>query len=113
MTFIISQAEQPLRGMELQEKEVQKDKAYRKSVWKEPIVERCLFILDLQSVISLVKGKYSVGRKFQGLAVRGKKLLTDILVTSRDGDKKIMESIRMASRPPQTIRKWRQLSQFR
>ena len=32
--------------------------------------------------------KYSTGREFQSLAVRGKKLLTYILVTSSNGDKK-------------------------
>ena len=41
-------AEQPLWGMELQEKEVQKDKAYRKSVEKEPADKRCLLDLELK-----------------------------------------------------------------
>ena len=44
--------------------------------------------------------KYSIDREFQSLAVQGKELLKDIRVTSRDGDRKIMQSIRMASRPP-------------
>ena len=34
----------------------------------------------------------------------------DILVTSRNGDRKIMQSVRITSRPP--LRKWNQLSQF-
>ena len=37
----------------------------------------------------------------------------DILVTSRVGDRKIMQSIRITSRPPSGIRKRNQLSQFR
>ena len=37
----------------------------------------------------------------------------DILVTSRIGDRKIMQSIRITSRPPSGKRKWNQLSQFR
>ena len=37
----------------------------------------------------------------------------DILVTSRNGDKKIMQSIRITSRPTLRIRKWNQFSQFR
>ena len=37
----------------------------------------------------------------------------DILVTSRNGDRKIMQSIRITSRPPSRIRKWNQFSQFR
>ena len=36
----------------------------------------------------------------------------DILVTSRNGDRKIMQSIRIMSRPPSRKRKWNQLSQF-
>ena len=37
----------------------------------------------------------------------------DILVVSRNGDRKIMQSTRIMSRPPLRIRKWNQLSQFR
>ena len=37
----------------------------------------------------------------------------DILVTSRNGDRKIMQSIRITSRPPSRISKWNQFSQFR
>ena len=37
----------------------------------------------------------------------------DIFVTSRNGDRKIMQSIRISSRPPLRKRKWNQLSQFR
>ena len=36
----------------------------------------------------------------------------DILVTSRNGDRKIMQSIRMTSRPPSRKRKGNKLSQF-
>ena len=36
----------------------------------------------------------------------------DILVTSRNGDRKMMQSIRITSRPPSRKRKWNQLSQF-
>ena len=56
--------------------EAQKIKAYRESVEKEPTVKRCLLILDLQPFRSLVKGKHSIGREFQSLAVQGKKPLT-------------------------------------
>ena len=37
----------------------------------------------------------------------------DILVTSRNGDRKFMQSIRITSRPPSRIRKWNQFNQFR
>ena len=36
----------------------------------------------------------------------------DILVTSRNGDRKIMQSIRITSRPSSRKRKWNQLSWF-
>ena len=36
----------------------------------------------------------------------------DILVTSRNGDRKIMQSIKIMSRPPSRKRKCNQLSQF-
>ena len=35
-----------------------------------------------------------------------------ILVTARNGDSKIVQSIRITSRPPSRKRKWNQLSQF-
>ena len=37
----------------------------------------------------------------------------DTLVTSTNGDRKIMQSIKITSRPPPTISKWNHLSQFR
>ena len=64
----------------------------------------CLLILVLKPFRSYEE-KNSIGREFQSLAVRGKKLLTDIVVTSRNGDRKILQSIR--------IMKWNQVSQFR
>ena len=36
----------------------------------------------------------------------------DILVTSSNGHRKIMQSIRITRRPPSRKRKWNQLSQF-
>ena len=38
---------------------------------------------------------------------------TDILVTSRNGERKIMQSSRITSRPTSGIRKWKQFIQFR
>ena len=37
----------------------------------------------------------------------------ETLVTSRNGDRKIMQSIRMTSRPSLRIREWNQEGQFR
>ena len=36
----------------------------------------------------------------------------DILIPSRNGDRKIMQSLRITSRPPLRKKKWSQLSQF-
>ena len=36
----------------------------------------------------------------------------DILVKSRNGDRKVKKSIRITSRPPSEKRKWNQLCQF-
>ena len=45
--------------------------------------------------------------------VRKETVDIDILVTSRNGDRIFMQSIRIISRPPSRIRKWNQLRQFR
>ena len=37
----------------------------------------------------------------------------DMLITSRNGDRKILQYIRITSRTPSRIKKWNQLSQFR
>ena len=61
--------------MSYKKKKHKKIKAYMKSLWKEPTVNECLLILDLKP-LRYIKGKHSIGREFQSLAVRGKKLLT-------------------------------------
>ena len=42
-------------------------------IWKEPRVKKCLLILDLKPLRSQVKGKNSIGKGLQSLAVHGKK----------------------------------------
>ena len=37
----------------------------------------------------------------------------DILITSKNGDKKVKQCNRITSRSPSRIRKWKQLSQFK
>ena len=48
-----------------------------------------------------------------GVCLRKETVGIDILMTSRNGDRKIMQSIRITSRPSSRIRKWNYLSQFR
>ena len=77
---------QPLRDMELQKKRSTKGLRYiyRKSVQKEDTVKICFLILDLKTFRPQVKAKHSTDREFSCLAVGGKKLDIDILVTSRN-----------------------------
>ena len=44
--------------------------------------------------------------------VRKESVDKDILITSKNGDRKIMQSIKVMSRPPSRKRKWYQLIQF-
>ena len=44
---------------------------------------------------------------------RKENVVIGILVTSRNGDRKILQSIRITSRPSSRIRKWNKLSKFR
>ena len=72
------------------------------------------------SVNSRLKATKIIGRRkvfhrqrIPELSCAGKKAVDiDILVTSRNGGTKIMQSIRITSRPPSRKRKWNQLSQF-
>ena len=75
LEFTPFEAEQPLRGMKLQEKDAQKDKVCWKSVQKEPKEKMCQLILELQPFRLQFKGKDSMGVEFRSLAVQGKKLL--------------------------------------
>ena len=58
---------------------------------------------------SLVKSQLS---HLESSRAREETVDIDILVTYRNGDRKIMQSIRITSRPPLRKRKWNQLSQF-
>ena len=44
-------------------------KAYRKSLYKEPTVNRCLLIPDLKPVRLQLREKHSIGREFQSQAM--------------------------------------------
>ena len=59
-----------------------------------------------------MKGKLHSQRIPESSCVRKETVDIDILVTFRNGDRKIMQSIRITSRPPSRKRKWNQLSQF-
>ena len=110
--FTPCKAEQPLRNMELQEKKVLKD--YRiQEICKKRTKSKVSVNSNLKSFRSEVKRKHSIYREFQSLAVRRMKLLTDTLVTSKNGDRKFVLSIGRVGRPTLKIRKWKHLSQLR
>ena len=97
-------------------KKRKKIKAYRKSFSKETKVNRCQFL----GVNSRHKGIQIIGQRkaFYGQRIlepscaRKETVDIDTLVTSRNGDRKIMQSIRITSRPSSRKRKWNQLNQF-
>ena len=51
-----------------------------------------------------------MGKEFHTLTVRKETVDIDILLTYRDGDRKITQFIRITSKLPSRIRKWNQLS---
>ena len=61
-------------------------------------------------------GGWGDGGRVQSLEpsrIRKEAVDINILIKFSNGDRKIMQSIRITSRPPWRIRKWNQLSQFR
>ena len=95
-------------------KKHKKIKTYRKSVQKEPTVKRCLLILDLKAVYIICQGKAFYRQRIrESSSARKETVDIGILLFSWNGDRKIIQSIRMTSRPTLRIRKRSQFSQFR
>ena len=66
------------------------------------------------SVISRLKATKIIGQRKsipESSTARKETVDVDILATSRNGDRKIMQSITIAGRPPSRKRKWNKLSQ--
>ena len=105
--------EQPLQGMQLNEKKKKRIKRFRKAIQKEPKEKICLLTLELKSFRSYVKRKYSAGKEFQIPDSSCVKKETDILIISRNGDGKIMQPIRIRIRPAIRMRDWNQYSLLR
>ena len=78
----------------LQEKEEKIDKN------KKVKDNRCLLTQELKALRSEVKGEHSAGIEFQILAVST--VDKDMLITGRNGDRKIMQSTRTMDGPPIT-----------
>ena len=62
----------------------------------------------------IIREKYPFFRQriLDSGCVRGETVDIDIPVSSRNGDRKIMQSIRITSRPTSRKREWNQFSQF-
>ena len=111
--FTPCKAEQPLRGMELQEKEAQKDYSIQE-IWLERTYSLKMSV-NSRLKATKIKGQRKAfyrQRIPESSCARKETVDIDILVTSRNGYRKIMQSIRLTSRPPSRKRKCNQLSQF-
>ena len=90
---------------------------YREFVQKEPTVKRCLLISDLKPIYYIIgkpKEKPFYRQRIRGSSCARKKTVDmRILVTSRNGDRKILESIRITSGPFSRLRKQNHLNQLR
>ena len=97
-----------------EKKKHKKIKAYRKSPHKEPTVNRCLPVNSRFKAFLMIGQRKAFYRQRipESSNARKESVDIDILVTSRNGGRKIMQSIRITSRPPTRKRKWNQLSQF-
>ena len=88
-------------------------KAYRKSVQKKPTIKRSLVILDLKAIQIMVQRKAFYRQIIlESSGASKENVRIGIRVTSRYITRKIMQTVRISSRPPPRIRKWNQLSQF-
>ena len=99
--------------MELQEKKHKKD--YRiQTICLERTYSYNMFVNSGLKATKIIRQRKAFYRQRipEFSLVRKGTIDIDILVTSRNGDRKIMQSIRITSRPPLRKRKWNQLSQF-
>ena len=68
----------------------------------------------LKATKIICQSKAFYGQRISGSSCAKKETVNmNILVPSRNGDRKIMQFIRITSRPPRRIRKWNQFSEFR
>ena len=88
-----------------------KIKTHRKSVWKEHTVKRFLLTLRL-NIIYIIGQRKALYRQrtAKTSCVRKETVEVDMLAASKNADRKIMQSMRIISRPPSRIRKWNQFS---
>ena len=110
--FTPCKGEQPLQEKE-EEDEKEDEKHVKKLSRKKVEGKRYLLTFDLKPIRYSIKEKHSLGKELQSLAVWGKKLNIDILLVSRNDERRIMQPIRITSRPAMRRRKWNWFIQFR
>ena len=110
--FNTCKAEQPLKGMELQEKEAQKDHSIQ-DICLERTYSKKMSLNSRLKATQIIRRRKAFYRQriLEPSCVRRETIDIDIPVASRNGDRKIMQSIRITSLSSRK-RKWNQLSQF-
>ena len=95
------QAEQPLQGMELQEKDAQKYCSIQEISLERTYSLKMSVNPRLKATKIIDQRKAFYRQKIpQSSCARKETVDIDIFVTSTHGDRKIMQSIRITSRPP-------------
>ena len=96
--------------MELQEKEAQKDHSIQ-DICLEKTYSKKMYLNSRLKATQIIRRRKAFYRQriLEPSCVRRETIDIDIPVASRNGDRKIMQSIRITSRPPSRKRKWNQL----
>ena len=114
MGFTPCKIESYYKAQSYKKKKHKKIKGYRKFVWKEPTVKSFLLTVTLNVIYIIGQRKAFYRQRIaESSRVRKETVELDILVTSKNGDRKIIQSMKIMSRAPSIIRKWNQMSQFR
>ena len=99
--------------MELQEKKHEKDHRIKKICLERTYSQKMSVNSELKATKIIGQRKAFYRQRIPEFScVRKETVDIDILVTSSNGLRKIMQSIRITRRPPSRKRKWNQLSQF-
>ena len=114
LSFTPCKAEQPLRGMELQEKE-EKDENHRGKLYRKNPRKKVSINSRLKAIYIIGQRKAFCGQRIpESSCARKETVDIEILITSRrKGDRKIMQPIKITSETPTRMRKRNQFSQFR
>ena len=109
-----AKAEQPLRGMDLQEKE-EKDENHRGKLYRKNPRKKVSINSRLKAIYIIGQRKAFCGQRIpESSCARKETVDLEILITSRrKGDRKIMQPIKITSETPTRMRKRNQFSQFR